>query len=129
MWLASSTYGQLVGSEHSCTTAFPRLGFDLLSYPDRLFPPQIPADILNFALNHQLFHPAKGADFLALSAWMLLCHVFWTGLSIKPDDEQIGEGPQLYFLSSSPTVPRSPGFHYMGALATFKILVGPLPDT
>lgn len=64
MWLASSTYGQLVDSEHSCTTTFPRLGFDLLSYPDRLFPPQISADILNFALNHQLLNPAKDVGLL-----------------------------------------------------------------
>lgn len=111
-WITQPLYVTNVG-KYICTTAFPRLGFDLLSYPDRLFP-RIPPKCLLTSWNlHSTANSSilqRVSDFLALSAWMLLCHVFWTGLSVKSDGEHIGEEPQLYFLSSTPPLPVPRGF-------------------
>lgn len=123
LWIIGGQRKQL----HYCiSTAGIRLAFisrPVISPPNIYWHPELLHSTTNYSILRRLL------DFLARSAWMLLCHVFWTVLSLKPDGEHIGEEPQLYSLSSSPTVPCSPRFHYTRALATFKILVGPFSDT
>lgn len=61
------------------------------------------------------------SDFLALLAWILLCHVFWTGLSIKRDGEHHWRRATTILLKLKPHCSPFPGVSLH--VATLKILL------
>lgn len=107
--------------ERICTTAIPRLGFDMLSSPDHVPPPNREMHSTASGLPFSILQ--KASDFLTLSASLLLCQVRGTTLTPRLT-VRIGWLPSL---CEPQIISREPHrrFHCVEGPARCKGLVGP----